>query len=98
MRQNNFTVGVRGRSQHMLNRRLSLAPKAEILCPKELAELGITQKAAVKRMQNGGHQNSGCARSNDRSYYAVKFNVLSNLSFEKSFKDPHLVQRIIKHS
>ena len=63
---------------------------------QELAGLGITQKAAVKRIcKTVVIKTLEVHGAMIRSYYAVKFNALSNLNFEKSFKDPHLIQRIL---
>ena len=96
MRQSNFTVGVRGSlSTHGASKTFFGYPKLKSFV-QELAGLGITQKAAVKRIcKTVVIKTLEVHGAMIRSYYAVKFNALSNLNFEKSFKDPHLIQRIL---
>ena len=95
MQQNNFTVRVRGSlSTHTKSLEVFWIPQAEILA-QELAELDISQSAIKRICKQVVLKTLEVDGAMIRSYYAAKFKPTTT-DFSSSFKNAHLIQKILR--
>ena len=95
MQQNNSTVGVRGSlSTHSEPLEVPGFPKLNSFA-QELVDLGVS-KGAIKRIcKQVVLKTLEVHGAMIRSYYAAKFNP-TTMDFSSSFKDTHLIQKILQ--
>ena len=95
LQQNNFTVGVRGSlSTHTEPLEVPGFPKLSSVA-QELVEPGVSQGATKRICKQVVLKTLEVHGAMIRSYYAAKFNP-TNVDFSSSFKDAHLIHKILQ--
>ena len=95
IQQNNFTVGVRGSlSTHTELKEVPGFPKLRSFA-QELVDLGVPQGAMKRICKQVVLKTLEVHGAMIRSYYAAKFNP-TTVDFSSSFKDAHLIHKILQ--
>jgi len=95
IQQNNFTVGVRGSlSTHTELKEVPGFPKLRSFA-QELVDLGVPQGATKRICKQVVLKTLEVHGAMIRSYYAAKFNP-TTVDFSSSFKDAHLIHKILQ--
>jgi len=95
IQQNNFTVGVRGSlSTHTELKEVPGSPKLRSFA-QELVDLGVPQGATKRICKQVVLKTLEVHGAMIRSYYAAKFNP-TTVDFSSSFKDAHLIHKILQ--